>query len=180
MRQQNDFTRDPCPYIIVNDIGVGFALGAVLGTLFNTYKGYRNSPRGERIPGIVSAVKTKAPILAGNFAVWSGMFNAFECVCSNYREKEDAWNSVISGAATGAILSARAGPAAMAVSGIFGGVILGVMEGVGVMMSKMSGHTYDPQPFDEPQKKQPSANPQTSEQSSQAQPHGLFKGRFGF
>lgn len=59
-----DHTRDPCPHIIAYDVGVGFGIGAALGTLTNTYKGYRNSPRGERFVGVVSAVKSRAPILA--------------------------------------------------------------------------------------------------------------------
>ena len=58
----NDHSRDPCPYIIAYDVGVGFGLGGCLGLLTNTYKGYRNSPRGERFTGIVSAVKSRAPV----------------------------------------------------------------------------------------------------------------------
>lgn len=59
--------------------------------------------------GIVSAVKSRAPILAGNFAVWSGMFNACDCALVRVRDKEDAWNPIMAGAMTGAILAVRSG-----------------------------------------------------------------------
>jgi import inner membrane translocase subunit TIM17 len=122
--------------------------------------------------------------MAGNFAVWSGMFNAFECSFSHYREKEDAWNSVMSGAATGAVLAMRQGPVAMALSGFIGGVFLGAMEGAGVMMGKMTGGgSIDPQPY--PDAQQQAQQQQAQSQSSDAneerpRPRGLFTGRFGF
>ena len=84
-----DHTRDPCPYQIVEDVGMGFGLGLLFGGIVNTYKGYRNSPRGERLTGVVSAVKSRAPILAGNFAVWSGMFNTCECTLFALRGSQD-------------------------------------------------------------------------------------------
>jgi mitochondrial import inner membrane translocase subunit TIM17 len=170
-----DFTRDPCPYVIVYDIGVGFAMGGVLGTAFNTYKGYTTSPRGARFTGIISAVKARSPILAGNFAVWSGMFNTFDCGISHIREKEDAWNAVLSGAATGAILSVRAGPTAMVLSGIIGGVFLAAMEGAMVVGGKlMGGGNLDPQPYPDSEQQAPD---QQQQQRTTSQPQ---KSRFGF
>ena len=43
----------------------------------------------------------------------------------------------MSGAATGGILAARAGPKAMAQSAVMGGVLLGLIEGMGIMLNKM-------------------------------------------
>ena len=40
-----DHTRDPCPYVILNDFGGAFAMGAVGGTIWHGIKGSRNSPR---------------------------------------------------------------------------------------------------------------------------------------
>ena len=45
--------------------------------------------------------------LAGNFAVWGGLFSAIDCSLVYVRKKEDPWNSITSGALTGAILSVR-------------------------------------------------------------------------
>ena len=43
----------------------------------------------------------------GNFAVWGGMFSTFDCCLMYARGKEDPWNSIGSGALTGAVLMAR-------------------------------------------------------------------------
>ena len=43
----------------------------------------------------------------GNFAVWGGLFSAIDCSMVYMRKKEDPWNSITSGALTGAILSVR-------------------------------------------------------------------------
>jgi mitochondrial import inner membrane translocase subunit TIM17 len=125
-----DHSRDPCPYNIISDIGVGFCMGSIGGTLWHGFKGYRNSPRGERMAGMLSSIKVRAPVIGGSFAVWSGLFNAGDCVIAHVRGKEDVWNPIIAGASTGAILAARSGPKAMIISGVFGAAILGVMEGV--------------------------------------------------
>jgi len=43
----------------------------------------------------------------GNFAVWGGLFSAIDCSLVYIRKKEDPWNSITSGALTGAVLSVR-------------------------------------------------------------------------
>lgn len=45
----------------------------------------------------------------GNFGVWGGLYSTFDCVLISIRNKEDPWNSIGSGAITGAILAARSG-----------------------------------------------------------------------
>lgn len=45
--------------------------------------------------------------LAGSFAVWGGLFSTIDCGLVRLRGKEDPWNSITSGAMTGAILAAR-------------------------------------------------------------------------
>ena len=44
---------------------------------------------------------------SGNFAVWGGMYSSFDCALIAIRDKEDPWNSIGSGALTGALLAAR-------------------------------------------------------------------------
>ena len=53
------------------------------------------------------AVKQRAPIIGGQFAVWGTMFSTIDCSLVYLRKKEDPWNSIMSGAATGGILAAR-------------------------------------------------------------------------
>ena len=60
-----------------------------------------------RALGSIIAIKERAPIIGGNFAVWGGMFSTIDCTLVYFRQKEDPWNSIISGFATGGILAAR-------------------------------------------------------------------------
>lgn len=54
-------------------------------------------------------MKERSPIVGGNFAVWGGMFSTIDCSLVYLRQKEDPWNSIMSGALTGGILAARNG-----------------------------------------------------------------------
>lgn len=51
------------------------------------------------------------------------------------KQQEDPWNSILSGATTGGILAARAGPKAMASAAVVGGFILALIEGMGIWMN---------------------------------------------
>ena len=62
-----------------------------------------------RLVGGLTAVKNRVPQVAGNFAIWGGLFSAFECTLIYFRSKEDPWNSIMSGALTGGVLAARTG-----------------------------------------------------------------------
>ncbi|CAJ2643301.1 unnamed protein product [Trifolium pratense] len=88
-------------------------------------------------------VKTKGvgPVkgrIGGSFAVWSVLFSTFDCSMVYIRKKEDPWNSILAGAATGGFLSFRQGFAASARSAAFGGVLLGLIEGAGIAFDKFS------------------------------------------
>lgn len=131
-----EYAREPCPYRIVDDCGGAFAMGCIGGGVFQSIKGFRNAPSGfnRRLVkfstfnlkvyntqtyyiyimfhiklGSITAIKQRSPIIAGNFAVWGGMFSTIDCTLVHIRKKEDPWNSIISGAATGGILAARNG-----------------------------------------------------------------------
>ena len=55
----------------------------------------------------------------------------------SHSQKEDPWSSIVSGAATGGILAARAGPRAMASAAAVGGALLALIEGMGIIFTKM-------------------------------------------
>ncbi|KAL3783676.1 hypothetical protein ACHAWO_008834 [Cyclotella atomus] len=135
MRNSSISDRDPCPYRIVEDIGGAFAFGAIGGGVWHFGKGAWNSPKGSRLTGAISNTAARAPVMGGQFAVWGGLFACCDCTLSAIRQKEDPWNSIISGAATGGILAARAGPKAMASAAVVGGVILALIEGMGIWMN---------------------------------------------
>ncbi|PWN45894.1 putative TIM17-mitochondrial inner membrane import translocase subunit [Ceraceosorus guamensis] len=144
-----DHTRDPCPYVILNDFGGAFAMGAVGGTIWHGIKGSRNSPRvsgrnGYRLPGAMAAIKARAPVLGGNFGVWGGMFSTYDCTVKGIRQKEDAWNAIIAGFMTGGSLAIRAGPKTAVGSGIMCGILLGCFEGVGALIQRFMAESNKP------------------------------------
>lgn len=53
----------------------------------------RNSPYGERRIGAITAIKSRAPVLGGNFGVWGGLFSTFDCAVKGLRKKEDPYNA---------------------------------------------------------------------------------------
>ena len=128
--------REPCPYRIIDDVGGAFAMGCIGGGIWHFFKGARNSPRGERLAGALSSAKMRAPVLGGNFAVWGGLFSCFDCTLVAIRHKEDPWNSITAGALTGGTLAARAGWRATVQSAAIGGVLLGLIEGMSLLLQK--------------------------------------------
>merc|ERR1739845_90760 len=130
--------RDPCPWRIVEDMGGAFALGLVGGAMFTTGKGAYTAPKGfrSRFSGAWQNTRLRAPRYATNFAAWGFCFSSAECTMIYLRKKEDPINTITAGVASGAVLAARQGRGAMIVSGIFGGIILGVIEGVMVLTNK--------------------------------------------
>eukprot|EP00158_Paraphelidium_tribonemae_P001393 Partr_v1_DN24341_c1_g1_i6_m31701 putative mitochondrial import inner membrane, translocase subunit len=170
-----DHGRDPCPWRILDDIGGAFAMGSIGGGIWHAVKGAKNSPRGERFIGGITAVKARAPVLGGNFAVWGGMFSAFDCSLAAMRQKEDPWNSIVSGALTGGCLAIRGGPKTAAQSAVFGGVILAFIEGLGIMLQRMGSEQYKPvKPMEPPMMDPPKPVPTTQQQSEYDQLHNAW------
>ncbi|KAG0480649.1 hypothetical protein HPP92_011507 [Vanilla planifolia] len=143
-------SREPCPDRILDDIGGAFGMGAVGGSAFHFIKGIYNSPNGERLAGGVQGVRMNAPRVGGSFAVWGGLFSTFDCTMVYIRQKEDPWNSIIAGAATGGFLSMRQGPLAAGRSAIFGGVLLALIEGAGIMLNRLLSVPQNLPPMDDP------------------------------
>ncbi|XP_041458593.1 mitochondrial import inner membrane translocase subunit Tim17-B-like isoform X2 [Lytechinus variegatus] len=129
-----EYAREPCPWRIVDDCGGAFSMGVIGGSVVHAIIGARNAPAGyrHRLIGSFLAVKHKAPVVGGNFAVWGGLFSTFDCALVHIRKKEDPWNSITSGALTGAVLAARSG------------ILLAMIEGVGILMTRMSAEQFRP------------------------------------
>jgi mitochondrial import inner membrane translocase subunit TIM17 len=83
------------------------------------------------------AIKQRAPVIGGNFAVWASMFSFFDCLCIFYRQKEDPLNSITAGALTGGVLAARGGSGAIIRGSIVGGIILAMIEGIGITLNRL-------------------------------------------
>jgi len=152
-------SREPCPDRILDDIGGAFGMGAVGGSAFHFIKGTYNSPRGSRYAGGTQAVSMNAPRIGGSFAVWGGLFSTFDCTMVYVRQKEDPWNSIIAGAATGGFLAMRQGPTAAARSAAFGGILLALIEGAGIMLNKLMAQPHS-MPMEEGMPGMPPGMPQ--------------------
>jgi import inner membrane translocase subunit TIM17 len=46
-------------------------------------------------------------VYLASFSAWGCIFSLFDCSLVYLRKKEDPWNSIMSGAVTGAVLQAR-------------------------------------------------------------------------
>jgi len=130
--------RDPCPWRIVEDVGGAYALGFFGGIIFASGKGGWTAPKGfqSRLHGAWVNTRIRAPRYGVSFAAWGFVYSSCECSMIALRQREDPWNSIASGAATGAVLAARQGKGAMLVSALFGGVILAVIEGAMAVTNK--------------------------------------------
>ena len=130
-------SREPCPDRIIDDVGGAFGMGAVGGAAFHFLKGVYNSPNGHRLAGGATSARMLAPRLGGSFAVWGGLFSTFDCAMVYARQKEDPWNSIVAGAATGGFLSMRQGAGAAGRSALMGGILLALIEGAGLMLNRV-------------------------------------------
>lgn len=52
------------------------------------------------------------------------------------RQKEDPWNSIVAGAATGGVLALRQGPRAAGMSAAVGGFLLAMIEGSVILLNR--------------------------------------------
>lgn len=174
-----EHAREPCPDRILDDVGGAFGMGAIGGSIWHFFKGARNSPRGQRLIGGVDAVKMRAPVLGGSFAVWGGLFSTFDCALSGVRGVEDPYNSIASGAITGGVLAARSGMRASARSAAIGGVLLAVIEGLGIMLTRMTSE-LGPTPEEVERMQREMLEQQRLEQQQQQQRGSEGDGTGGF
>ena len=121
-------------------------MGAVGGGAVNLVKGFYNSPKGYALAGGLEAIRREAPKIGGSFAVWGGLFSAFDCTLVAIRRKEDPWNPIMSGALTGGVLQLRYGLASAGRSAAFGGFLLAVIEGISIMLTRVTAPP-PPQPM---------------------------------
>ncbi|VDN06405.1 unnamed protein product [Thelazia callipaeda] len=134
------------PYRIGDDVGGAFSLGLAGGSVFHAHSGFRNSPWGHKLLGIMREVRTRSPVVGGQFAAWGGLFSAIDCSLVALRKKvhEDMFNPIASGGLTGALLAVRSGPMVMMGSAAVGAVIVGMIEVASLAVGKFAGIVMDP------------------------------------
>merc|ERR1711894_811321 len=67
--KMEEYTREPCPWRIIDDAGGAFTMGVVGGSIFHSISGARNAPKGfaHRFWGGITSVKTRSPKTGGGF-----------------------------------------------------------------------------------------------------------------
>ncbi|CAN6299848.1 unnamed protein product [Urochloa humidicola] len=180
-----DLNRNPCPDRILEDVGMSFGMGLLGGSVYHFAKGLYNSPSGHRLAGGATTARMNAPRIAGGFAVWGGLFSAFDCALVHARKKEDPWNAIAAGACTGGLLSLRRGLRVSAAHAASAAVLLALIEGAGMMLNRMMALQPPPPQPDEyyppPPLEAPAADdlPPIPAHHEIPGPVGLFGGLFG-
>lgn len=136
-----DLYETPCPFGIVKDLGFFFITGAFWGVVYNSIKGFRGSPYGEKLQGIRSTVRLHVPISAGRFAAWGALYHCFDCTIRYFRSIDDTWDSILAGSFASGSLAIRRGYKSFGRSFIIGGIALGVFDG---MCRTMYRYTAEP------------------------------------
>ncbi|NXG08647.1 TI17A translocase, partial [Sakesphorus luctuosus] len=82
----------------------------------------------------------------GSFAVWGGLFSMIDCSLVRVRGKEDPWNSITSGARKreklGLCFPSPDGPVAMVGSAAMGGILLALIEGAGILLTRFASTQF--------------------------------------
>ncbi|XP_015361940.2 mitochondrial import inner membrane translocase subunit Tim17-B isoform X2 [Marmota marmota marmota] len=135
---------EPCPWRTVDDCGGAFTMGVIGGGVFQAIKGFHNAPVGiqHRLRSSINTVRIHAPQIGGSFAVWGFLFSTVDCGLVQLRGREDPWNSITNGAVTGAVLAARSGPLAMVGSAMMGGILLALVEGVSILLTRFTSRQF--------------------------------------
>lgn len=136
-----DFTREPFPDRIFEDLGGAFSMGCIGGFITNFFKGMKYSTKAEMLSSGMLFARRAAPSLGTSFAVWGGTFSCFDCLMAKLRGKEDHWNAIFSGSATGGLLAIRGGLRTSLKSALVGGVLLTIIESVSIGMNRKAIQT---------------------------------------
>uniref|UniRef100_A0A8B9ZUA8 Mitochondrial import inner membrane translocase subunit Tim17-B n=1 Tax=Anas zonorhyncha TaxID=75864 RepID=A0A8B9ZUA8_9AVES len=154
--------RPPCPWRIVDDCGGAFTMGVIGGGVFQALKGFRNAPAGlrHRLRGSASAIRTRAPQIGGEGA---------------WPERGGLWGGCGEpggGPQISPPLPAG-GPLAMVGSALMGGVLLALIEGVGILLTRHTAPHFANREWAGPQRSEVPGRAQGSPAGGQRSLEGL-------
>ncbi|RCV30828.1 hypothetical protein SEVIR_6G137600v4 [Setaria viridis] len=131
-------------YRLIDYVGDGFVLGASFGSAFHFIRGLRNSPDGGRLAGGVRAVRTNVPRVAGRGGACLALFWAVESATCLARRRDDLWNSIAAGAATGGLFNVHRGAPAATLFALLGAAsfvgLAGALWSVDLWNSRLFDH----------------------------------------
>ena len=114
-------------------------MGYLGGLMWYGSRGLLQSRWGQKRNAFEGLVRVKSPSLATSFALWGGMFSAFDCLLMKGRKREDPANALMSGALTGFTSSIRSGPRYALKQALQGSSVLCLIEGVTFLSSRKPG-----------------------------------------
>ncbi|CAM8904557.1 unnamed protein product [Rhodiola kirilowii] len=121
---------------ILYETGEIYAVGLVCTSSYYFLKGTYKSPYGQRFIGATQAVGMNANWFPKQLAVYSCLLNTFECTLISLRQKDDAWNEIVAGAASSGCLDIRRGLVKASRRALIGGVVVAALTGVESMWWK--------------------------------------------
>uniref|UniRef100_A0A1I7Z1A9 Transmembrane protein n=1 Tax=Steinernema glaseri TaxID=37863 RepID=A0A1I7Z1A9_9BILA len=137
----DEYSKEPCPYRIADDVGAAFAVGLIGSSLFQSVTGFRTSAKGQKLKGALREVRFRSPATAVQFAAWS---------VPNSRVLHDR----------SGLMAVRSGPRMMAASAALGGFIFSMLEAANLISTRwMSKPLKAQQPELEDPRNLPSKSP---------------------
>jgi hypothetical protein len=135
-------TNIPCTRI-VSDIGDGFTVGCIIGSIWYFTKGAFYSTKKQRFKSGINLLSKRAAVLGGKFAIWTFVFSSTNCLIAKLRNRDDLLNSVISGFSARFAMMIRGGVRLALGSGIIGGLLVGMCEIIMNMYFKLHRREYN-------------------------------------
>ncbi|NXY82407.1 TI17A translocase, partial [Alcedo cyanopectus] len=135
----------PSPWRIVDDCGGAFTMGAIGGGIFQAIKGFRNSPVGvnHRLRGSLTAIKTRAPQLGGTGSCGGAALLAAELSTGTcYKCPDSCWGPTGSHWGLTVQVVRKYGPVAMVGSAAMGGILLALIEGAGILLTRFASTQF--------------------------------------
>eukprot|EP00439_Symbiodinium_sp_Y106_P086424 s383_g33.t1 len=124
--------RLPCPERIIDMVGFAFGCGTLGGFGMTFTRSLRDHPKGHRFSGALAAAQARAPQLGSTFALWSGLFHAFECAVSQrHLDPQGARSSIdaaLCGFLTAGVLSVRQGPRVASMNAAVGAFCVALVD----------------------------------------------------
>ena len=118
----------PYPAKIFYDIGDSFITGISLGSVYYLIKGLYMSERKHKLKSTLNLITNKAPIIGGNFASWSLIYNISYYGALSLRKKQDIFNPFFACFSAGSIFHIRKGWRPAIKNGLNSCLYLGLIE----------------------------------------------------
>jgi import inner membrane translocase subunit TIM17 len=113
---------------VVDSTGTGFVYGTLFGSVLAAIEGVRESPKQQRMRGVLHHARVMVPETAGKIATVTCLFRVASLGLERTRGQRDMYNTLLAAPIAGGLLKARRGPKAAlhsaAMFGSFAAVVL--------------------------------------------------------